>query len=50
MATILRMTVPEIIPVSHEPDYRTDTIGHWDGGQFLSSVVFFPEGYAHIPD
>jgi len=24
------MAVPEIIPISYEPDYRTDTIGHWD--------------------
>lgn len=34
--TFLRMAVPEIIPIGYEPDHRTDTIGHWDGGQFLS--------------
>ncbi|MFD8596674.1 hypothetical protein ACFV1L_16895 [Kitasatospora sp. NPDC059646] len=32
------MTVPELIPVRHEPDYRTATIGRWDGGQFFAGV------------
>lgn len=45
------MTVPEIIPIRHEPDYRTATIGHWDGGQFLGSVVAaFPAGRDFAPD
>ncbi|MEV7012239.1 hypothetical protein [Streptosporangium sp. NPDC051022] len=45
------MAVPEIIPISYEPDYRTDTIGHWEGGQFLGSVVAaFPKGYTHTDD
>ncbi|MEV7008877.1 hypothetical protein [Streptosporangium sp. NPDC051022] len=45
------MTVPEIIPISYEPDYHTDTIGHWEGGQFLGSVVaVFPKGYTHTDD
>ncbi|MGS2645768.1 hypothetical protein [Streptosporangium sp. LJ11] len=39
------MAVPEIIPISYEPDYRTDTIGLWEGGQFLGSVIAaFPDG------
>jgi hypothetical protein len=45
------MTAPEIIPIMHEPDYHTDTIGHWEGGQFFGSVVAaFREGYAHTDD
>ncbi|MBG0826796.1 hypothetical protein HS041_03270 [Planomonospora sp. ID67723] len=45
------MAVPELIPIAYEPDYHTDTIGHWDGGQFLGSVVTaFPEGYTHTDD
>ncbi|MGW2270518.1 hypothetical protein [Streptomyces yangpuensis] len=40
------MTVPEIIPVAHEPDYRTSTIGRFSGGQFLASVTYaFPDGF-----
>jgi hypothetical protein len=42
-----RMTVPEIIPIRHEPGYRTDTIGRWQGGQFFASVTgAFPEGWS----
>lgn len=33
------MNVPEVIPISHRPDYRTDTIGRWRGGQFLASAL-----------
>ncbi|MER7209980.1 hypothetical protein [Streptosporangium sp. NPDC000239] len=45
------MTVPEVIPIAHEPGYHTDTIGHWDGGQFLGSVVAaFPNGYTVTDD
>ncbi|WP_328920786.1 hypothetical protein OG911_31170 [Streptomyces sp. NBC_00208] len=37
--------VPEIVPIAHEPDYRTETIGHYASGQFLASVTYaFPEG------
>lgn len=51
IATLPHMAVPEIIPISYEPDYHTDTIGHWEGGQFLGSVVAaFPEGYTHTDD
>ncbi|WP_405717361.1 hypothetical protein [Streptomyces sp. NBC_00046] len=40
------MAVPEIIPIAHEPDYRTDTIGRYTDGQFLASVTYaFPDGY-----
>ncbi|MFJ8010932.1 hypothetical protein [Streptomyces sp. NPDC096339] len=41
------MAVPEIIPITHEPDYRTSTIGRFSGGQFLASVTYaFPDGFA----
>ncbi|MFJ9565986.1 hypothetical protein ACIRQQ_38850 [Streptomyces fuscichromogenes] len=32
------MTVPDLVPIRHEPDYRTSTIGLWDGGQFFAHV------------
>ncbi|MFI7690728.1 hypothetical protein ACIBQ6_16775 [Nonomuraea sp. NPDC049655] len=45
------MAVPEVIPIIHEPDYHTDTIGHWKGGQFFGSVMAaFPEGSTHTDD
>ncbi|MGW2179566.1 hypothetical protein ACWCXX_15990 [Streptomyces sp. NPDC001732] len=38
------MTVPEIVPIKHEADYRTSTIGRWRDGQFFASVTAaFPE-------
>ncbi|MFD0411227.1 hypothetical protein [Kitasatospora sp. NPDC127116] len=41
------MNVPEVIPIRHEPDYRTDTIGRCEGGQFYATVVAaFPEGWS----
>jgi formate hydrogenlyase regulatory protein HycA len=41
------MAVPEIIPIAHEPDYRTRTIGRFSDGQFLASVSYaFPNGFA----
>ncbi|MGW1406659.1 hypothetical protein [Streptomyces sp. NPDC002403] len=40
------MAVPAIIPIAHEPDYRTDTIGRYTGGQFLASITYaFPDGF-----
>ncbi|MBF9127695.1 hypothetical protein I0C86_01595 [Plantactinospora sp. S1510] len=33
------MAIPERVPISYEPDYRTDTIGTYDGGQFFGSVT-----------
>ncbi|MDP9841477.1 hypothetical protein [Streptosporangium lutulentum] len=45
------MAAPEIIPIKYEPGYHTGTIGHWEGGQFLGSVVAaFPEGYTITDD
>ncbi|MEU6625101.1 hypothetical protein ABZ926_30650 [Streptomyces litmocidini] len=32
------MTVPDLVPIRHEPDYRTSTIGQWGGGQFFAHV------------
>ncbi|MGW6416731.1 hypothetical protein [Streptomyces sp. NPDC055055] len=41
------MSVPEVIPIRHEPEYRTSTIGRWQGGQFFASVTAaFPEGWS----
>ncbi|MFI8451763.1 hypothetical protein [Streptomyces erythrochromogenes] len=41
------MSVPEVIPIRHEPDHRTSTIGRWQGGQFFASVTAaFPEGWS----
>ncbi|MFD7494072.1 hypothetical protein ACFV8T_16910 [Streptomyces sp. NPDC059832] len=40
------MAVPAIIPIAHEPDYRTDTIGRYADGQFLASITYaFPDGF-----
>jgi formate hydrogenlyase regulatory protein HycA len=33
------MAVPDVIPILHEPDYRTDRIGRYDGGQFVACVT-----------
>lgn len=32
------MPVPRLIPIAHEPDYRTDKIGRYDGGLFLGAA------------
>lgn len=43
----MSVPVPDVIPISHEPDYRTSTIGRWQGGQFFASVTAaFPEGWS----
>ncbi|MDG6108560.1 hypothetical protein Daura_14280 [Dactylosporangium aurantiacum] len=33
------MAIPERVPITHEPDYRTSHIGHYSGGQFFGSVT-----------
>ena len=33
------MSLPEVIPIAHERGYRTDTIGMYDGGQFLAVIT-----------
>jgi hypothetical protein len=33
------MPLPDVIPIAHEPNYRTDTIGTYDGGQFFASIT-----------
>jgi hypothetical protein len=33
------MSIPALIPIRHEPDYRTSTIGRWTGGQFFASLT-----------
>ncbi len=33
------MPLPDVIPIAHEPDYRTDSIGTYDGGQFFTSFT-----------
>ncbi len=40
------MPVPDVIPIAHEPGYRTDTIGRFEGGQFFASVTYaYRDGY-----
>ncbi|MFF6996145.1 hypothetical protein ACFY93_14535 [Streptomyces sp. NPDC008313] len=40
------MAVPDVIPIAHEPDHRTATIGRYADGQFLASITYaFPEGF-----
>ncbi|GAA3911785.1 hypothetical protein [Actinoplanes auranticolor] len=33
------MAIPDRVPIAYEPDYRTSTIGRFDGGQFFGSVT-----------
>jgi hypothetical protein len=33
------VSLPDVIPIAHEPGYRTDTIGTYDGGQFFAVVT-----------
>jgi hypothetical protein len=41
------MAVPEVIPIEPD-DYRTDTIGRYQGGQFFASVTgAFRRGYTY---
>ncbi|MEU4677913.1 hypothetical protein [Micromonospora sp. NPDC023737] len=41
------MPVPRLIPIAHEPDYRTDRIGHYDDGLFLASA-WDHHAYVHL--
>jgi hypothetical protein len=36
------MNVPAVIPIRHEPDHRTSTVGRCRGGQFFASVTAAP--------
>src|SRR5262249_2538650 len=33
------MPVPDGIPIAYEPNYRTEYVGTWAGGQFLGNVL-----------
>ncbi|MEV0190898.1 hypothetical protein AB0I39_20460 [Kitasatospora purpeofusca] len=45
------MSVPEVVPILHEPGYRTDTVGRCRGGQFFASVSRArPEGSSPFDD
>lgn len=45
------MAIPDRVPIAHEPDYRTDTIGRYDGGQFFGSVTAtLEDGTGGSPD
>jgi formate hydrogenlyase regulatory protein HycA len=33
------MSLPDVVPIAHEPDYRTATIGTYDGGQFFAVIT-----------
>src|SRR5690606_3215127 len=39
VASLQRITVPEIIPIDYEPDYHTGRIGQWEGSHFLGSGI-----------
>ncbi|MER7444882.1 hypothetical protein [Micromonospora avicenniae] len=41
--------MPRLIPIAHEPDYRTDRIGHYDDGLFLASA-WDHHAYVHLFD
>ncbi|MFF3070540.1 hypothetical protein [Kitasatospora sp. NPDC057936] len=43
-----RFPVPQRIPIAHEPGFRTDLAGSWDGGQFLAG--FYDVTYLHLFD
>ncbi|TDC31877.1 hypothetical protein E1211_21775 [Micromonospora sp. 15K316] len=43
------MPVPRLIPITHEPDHRTDRIGHYDDGLFLASA-WDHHAYVHLFD
>ena len=32
------MSVPDLVPIAHEPGYRTDTIGRYSHGQFYAAI------------
>jgi formate hydrogenlyase regulatory protein HycA len=32
------VTLPEVVPIAHEPGYHTDTIGRYADGQFYAAV------------
>ncbi|OIJ63858.1 hypothetical protein [Streptomyces mangrovisoli] len=34
------MSVPEIVPITHEPGHRTATIGRYAQGQFFASATY----------
>ncbi|MGW8953343.1 hypothetical protein [Streptomyces sp. NPDC055709] len=41
------MPVPDVIPISHEPGYRTKFIGRYADGQFYGSLTYaFPDGFS----
>jgi hypothetical protein len=45
------MAIPGVIPIRHEPGYRTETIGRYDGGQFFASITAaYPPDYRMGPD
>ena len=42
------MAVPAVIPIAHEPGYRTDTIGRFAGGQFFAGGTYaYRQGYTY---
>jgi hypothetical protein len=45
------VAIPELIPIRHEPDYRTDTIGSYDNGLFFGWITgAFAPDYKPGPD
>jgi hypothetical protein len=40
------MAIPQVVPITHEPNGRTAAIGRYAGGQFMASVTYaYPLGY-----
>lgn len=33
------MSIPEVIPIAYEPNYRTGHVGNWADGQFMGNIV-----------
>jgi len=43
--------LPKVIPIKYEPDYRTNRIGRYAGGQFFADITgAYQEGVAPGPD
>lgn len=46
MTIVSAMPVPQVIPIAHEPGYRTATIGKFNNGQFFASITWaYRDGY-----
>ncbi|GAA4572622.1 hypothetical protein [Planotetraspora kaengkrachanensis] len=44
------MPVPDLVPIAHEPGYRTDTVGLYADGQFYAGIHGARRDDDHEPD